>query len=380
MKQDLSLYIHIPFCKKKCFYCDFCSAVSTSDKKEQYIQLLLSELETYAKLHTQSTIKTIFIGGGTPSTLPPHLFNKVFSKIHQHFTIAANAEISVEVNPESATIDFLHTLKQNGVNRLSFGVQSFNDEILKKIGRAHNSKTAVQAIKNAQNMGFNNINLDLMYGLPGQTLEDYQHSLQIALSLNILHISAYNLIVEEDTVLKKQLQNNLITIPTEDLQIQMYELGKEILAQNGFHQYEISNFAKEGYECKHNLCYWQRGSYLGVGQSAHGFIKDNLPFRYYHSRRFVEYQAEIEKESYPNKQYISKEDAMFETIMLGLRLVKGFDLNIFKEEFQIDFCEYYKLALQKLQEQNLLNIQNNRVFLSDKGLKLQNQVLLEFMQ
>lgn len=377
-----AIYIHIPFCDRKCFYCDFCSYRSSQARKADYTETLCAEIALYADVLRSATISSIFIGGGTPSTLPAAQIQRIFATLHRYITLEAQAEVSCEANPESLTPFFLETLLQCGVNRLSLGVQSFDDAVLQAIGRLHNAQRALFVVKMAQSAGLSNINIDLMYGLPLQSKASYANTLQTALALGVQHISAYNLIVEERTALHHQIEKGICSIPDEEEQLAMYEMTKAALESCGYKQYEISNYALPGMECRHNLRYWQRGDYIGFGQSAHSFLRqDGHPLRFQNVGSYAAYQSSVAQgRRFPNPQPLTTAEEKFECIMLGLRLLKGFDYRAFDRQFQADFWKEYQAPLQQLQAAGLLEVEGDFVRLTQSGLKLQNQVLLRFME
>lgn len=362
------LYIHIPYCKQKCKYCSFFSKPCAS-VEERYFSLLLEEIESYAC--EKVTIDTIYIGGGTPSLLSKEQLTALFERINQTFTVEENAEISIELNPESATEELLIYLKNCGVNRLSFGVQSFNDEELEAIGRLHKSKTAAEKITIASKY-FANVNLDLMVGLPFQTKESFEKSLGKALSLPVKHISVYSLILEENTPLFKMVEKGL-KIPDEDETVEMYELAERMLKEKSFNRYEISNFARSGYECKHNLNCWNFKEYIGVGSSAHSFFKNE---RYSNPE-------DIEKFSDINNRikYLNNgNDRISEYIMLALRTAKGIDKQLFFERFGIDFDKTFSIVLSK--EEIKLTCENfkDSFKIKDEFLYVSNSIIVDFLE
>ena len=331
--------------------------------------MLLNEIECYANENVR--IDTIYIGGGTPSLLTAVQLTSLFGIIKRTFTLEENAEVSIELNPESATEDLFIHLKKFGVNRLSFGVQSFIDEELSAIGRLHNAKTAAQIITLAGKY-FDNINLDLMIGLPYQTKESFELSLKKALSLPIKHISVYSLIVEENTPIFKMIENGL-KVPDEDETVEMYDLAESILKDNAFYRYEISNFAKKGFECKHNLNCWNFKEYIGVGAAAHSFFKNE---------RYSNPES-IEGFSDKNNRILYKgnsKDRIYEYIMLALRTSKGIDKHAFRERFGIDFDQTFSRVLMK-DEIKLTCENTNEIFkIKDEFLYVSNSIIVDFLE
>lgn len=377
----ISLYIHIPFCKKKCSYCDFCSYTDL-ELIDRYIDTLIKEIVLYSKTLDDKSVKTIFIGGGTPSLLSSKNLNSIFKCIYDNFEVITGTEISIEANPESINMNFLHSCLSNGINRLSIGIQSLDDKVLKSISRIHNKCMALDAVQNALIAGFKNINVDLIYGLPNQDLNSLLSTISEIASYNITHISAYNLIVENGTKLKDYIDKGEITIPDEDLQIAMYHAVRDTLVKSNFFQYEISNYSKPGCECKHNLTYWEHGDYLGFGVAAHSFLKRNSSFiRFYNPKSTKKYFENIENNLiFQNQKVIPFEELEFERIMLGFRLVDGFSIRKFDKDFSCDFIKKYSFQIAELKDENLIEIHNDRIRLTPRGLELENSILLKFMQ
>lgn len=377
----LSLYIHIPFCKQKCLYCDFCSFTDSS-KIDKYIDSVSEEIKMYASAITDRNVISIFIGGGTPSVLYPRHLTKLFACIRKYFNVQKNAEITIEANPESLNSDFLVSGLENGINRLSIGVQSLDNTVLKYISRIHKAETALSAICLAKSTGYTNINVDLMYGLPMQNIDTYTQTLKSVLDLNVQHISLYNLIVEDNTPLKLMLEKGTIIIPDEEQQINMYRLGKTVLECNGFLQYEISNYSKPGYQCRHNLVYWQHGNYLGIGVAAHSFICNRqCAKRFSNSTDLKSYFNLIDnKKIFVKTQILNKDDLKFERIMLGFRLIDGVSISKFNKDFDCDFIIDYKKEIDELCDHKLLIVDGDRVYLTARGIELENSVLMKFMK
>lgn len=327
MSKDISLYVHVPYCRRKCHYCDFVSYVGREDTLSAYRNRLLLELEQYK--NDSLTVKTVFFGGGTPSQVDESLIGDVLEYVRQNFVLADGAEITVECNPCSADIKKLTAYKSFGVNRISIGVQSFNDNELELIGRLHNSEKAVECIKNARAAGFENISVDLMQGIPCQTMESLMHSINTAISLEIEHISLYSLILEEGTPLYNMVESGKVKVADEDTDRSMYHYACQMLENSGYLQYEISNFAKKGFESRHNIAYWIRCDYVGIGCAAHSLYNGE---RYSDPTALEEYLCgDIGKNS-QSRETLSYTDVLEETVMLGLRMNKGIDLCSFDEE------------------------------------------------
>lgn len=376
--KTISLYIHIPFCIKKCLYCDFCSLINLNIIDE-YLFYLKKEAEYYSNYFKDYKVKTVFVGGGTPTILSNLQISDTFNYIFSLFNIIKDAEITCEGNPETFKDSKLKVLLDVGFNRISIGVQSLDDNVLKSIGRIHSSKTAIKAIECAKKVGFNNINVDLMYGLPNQNIDTHVNTLNQIVNLDIEHISAYNLILEDGTKLKQMYDSKKISIPNEDLQLDMYDVTKNILEQSGFYQYEISNYSKKNKECKHNLVYWRREQYIGIGESSHSFILNNgSEIRFANPSNYSEYIDFVNKGKYFNQtEYIDYDNAIFEYMMLGLRLIDGINESDFLDKFNISIWKYYPGTILELINDNLMIYDGNNLKLSQKGIKLQNYVLVK---
>ena len=360
MCTKLGLYIHIPFCKRKCFYCDFVSVAYNEELAEKYISSLIKEIQ-YCK---NNKINTIYIGGGTPSVLTLELLEKLISNVKLCFDISNLEEFTVELNPESTTKEKLKLLYDLGVTRLSFGLQSTKNFHLQQLGRLHDYEKFKQVYNNALETGFNNINIDLMYGIPNQTFEDWQEILNETLKFNSAHISLYPLTVEQGTLFYKQ------NIKTDgDLQRKMYDSACIILKENNFCHYEISNWAKENKFSHHNKIYWQNNEYIGLGTSAASYYKR---YRYKNVADVGKYINLINnnKTCIIEKEYIDDNLYNVETIMLGLRLEEGVNISLFKDK---------KNVLDKFVNEGLLEIKNNNVSLTQKGLFVSNSVISEFV-
>lgn len=312
------IYIHIPFCKQKCFYCDFASTAKKVDKLlyEKYINALCQEITMYQALFPDICIDTIYFGGGTPSILPSNLIIQVLNTVKENFTLNSDIEITLEANPGTVDIEKLQCFYQNGINRLSFGVQTVQDNLLQKIGRIHTIKEADIAIEMAQKIGFENISIDLMYGLPTQTIEMLKESVSWAVKKDIQHISIYGLQIEDNTVFGKLYNENRLILPTEEICEQMYDYLTEYLPRHNYQRYEISNFAKLGYESKHNLAYWQDKYYLGLGAGAHGYYKQK---RVQNPFNIEEYIKKCNQKILPfiNEEIVDKKAHIEEFCFLG---------------------------------------------------------------
>ena len=386
-KQALGIYIHIPFCEKKCDYCDFLSGPANNEVKKNYIKALLNEIKSYKGLVEEYLVKTIFIGGGTPSSIDPNYIDEILDSINRNLLVEAD-EITIELNPGTLSKDKLDTYKDAGINRLSIGLQSTNNKELKLLGRIHTYEEFIENYNMARELGFTNISIDLMSGLPGQKLEDWEDTLQKVVDLEPEHISAYSLIIEEGTPFydrykrdekdgtdEDNIEENNID---EDIDRLIYSKTKEILISNGYKRYEISNYAKEGYESKHNLSYWEGTQYLGIGLGASSLIK-NIRFNNEEDiNKYIENSANHEK---LNKDIVklSKNERMEEFAFLGLRKTKGISKDKFKDEFAISIEEVFGQVIKKSINEGVITDKDERIYLTDYGLDVSNYVLARFL-
>ena len=375
------LYIHIPFCRRKCRYCDF---VSFPDLKYEdlYFIALVEEMRLYSPLMKGRTFDTVFIGGGTPTVLKSGRAEAILNAARGFFSISSEAEITCEANPESATEEKLQELRRAGVNRLSIGLQSSDDSLLCTIGRVHTYEDFLRAFHFARSSGFENINVDVMHGLPCQSSEAYLDTLEKVCGLGAEHISSYALILEENTSLYDDIADGKLTLPDPDEVADMEDAGFELLKRNGYQRYEISNFAVPGRECRHNLNYWDNGEYLGVGLNSHSALHINGEWvRFSNTKDLAEYIDKLGKSSLPveNTEKIEKSEEMFETIMLGLRKCGGISRKAFEERFGVDPVTHYAAAISELSLDGMIEVTEDRLYLNDRGLDYQNEALLKFM-
>ncbi len=373
---EIGIYVHIPFCKKKCDYCDFISYCDKGMLISDYIESVIKEIESQ---NIQSKITTVYIGGGTPSYIDSKYIIKILEKIKEK-NISEDAEITIEVNPGTVTEEKLKDYINCGINRLSIGLQSTKDEILKEIGRIHEYADFLNTYNMAKKIGFNNMNVDLMIGLPNQKIIDIKESLEEILELNPNHISVYSLILEEGTSLFKKVEDGVLKIPDEELERNMYWYVKNTLELNGYKHYEISNFAKEGYESKHNLNCWNQKEYIGIGCAAHSY--KNIT-RYSNTENIEEYINNIHKKCFEKNRIIhevqTEDDARKEFMLLGLRKVDGVKINEFKNKFGDNPIYLYRNQLDKLSKENLIIVDNDNIRLSNRGIDLANLVWEEFI-
>jgi len=364
----LGVYIHMPFCERKCSYCAFSSFVSSEKEQEKYITSLISEIQHFSQKEKRN-IDSISIGGGTPSLISVQLMEKLFNCLKENFIWSDNLEFSIEANPNSLTKEKLEFYKKSGVNRLSIGVQSLDDEKLKSIGRLHTSQQAIDVVKMAENY-FDNISVDMLIGLPNMKKEDFLKEIELLSSFNIKHISAYMLQVEEGTPLAKIVKNNPFVLPDDDDSVGAYEEMACLLKKHGFNRYEVSNFAKDGFECKHNMKYWTGEDYIGFGLSAHSYIEGN---RFANAKNFNDYY--VGKLSMQEK--LTDEQKIEEHIMLGLRCNQGVDkeylsrlgYDITKNENLLNFIE-----------KGIIKEDKNRLFLNPDYYGVNNYIIVHLLQ
>lgn len=380
-KNPLELYFHIPFCIKKCYYCDFLSAPAGEETKKRYQEALLEEVLRKSSAFSGFQVVSIFIGGGTPSLMEPEQIARLLDAVRKHYDLAAQAEITIEVNPGTVTPEGLACYRAAGINRLSIGLQSAKDEELKRIGRIHNYGQFCQVYEAARAVGFANINVDVMSALPEQTLEDYLWTLEQVTGLMPApeHISAYSLIVEEGTPIYDWKEEGHLQLPSEDCERKMYEETERILNQKGYRRYEISNYAKPGFACRHNCGYWQRVDYAGFGIGAASLINN---VRYSNGRDLQEYLLQP-GEIVCERQALSVEEQMEETMFLGLRLTQGVLEKGFEKTFGKTLENVYGEVIEKNVKDGLLAYaaegQDKYLRLTEKGLDLSNYVMAQFL-
>ncbi|MGD9567384.1 MAG: radical SAM family heme chaperone HemW [Sedimentibacter sp.] len=376
--KKLGIYIHIPFCKQKCNYCDFYSIKWDDESENKYIEAIMNEIKSYKSiLDSNYQADTIFFGGGTPTIVRPENLGKILNSLREVINIEKESEISMEANPNTLASGNLKLYKKYGINRLSIGIQSLNDEILKKIGRIHNSKEALEAIDRAKNAGIENINADVMFNIPNQTVNDIEDTVSRIIDRGVKHISFYSLKLEKGTPMYKMEKSNKILMPDEEDEREMYYTGRRVMEKNNLFQYEISNFALKGFECRHNLKYWNQKEYIGFGPSAHSFLNNT---RYSNPSDLKLYCHSVEdKFERIIHEELDKEDLMFEYIMLRLRLTEGLNIHEFNNKFSANFTEMYKLQIDYLIKNRLVEFNNNFIRLTKKGMDISNYVIEEFM-
>lgn len=387
--KEVGIYVHIPFCKQKCYYCDFLSYENKSELIEEYIKWLNVEIEEVGKgikqdfeneINDMVKVKTIYIGGGTPSYIDSKYILKIINTIKKNYIIDENVEITIELNPGTVTREKMLDYKEAGINRLSIGLQETNNSHLKMIGRIHKYEEFLETYNLALDIGFENINADLIIGLPNQTIEDIENSLEKLLNLDLKHISVYSLILEENTKLEKLVSDKTLKLPDEEIERRMYWMIKNKLEESGFIHYEISNYAQKGFESKHNLDCWNQKEYMGFGVNAHSYT-DNTRFSNIDN-------IEIYINNFKNGQDIdnlifhekqNKQTKMKEYMLLGLRKLEGISISEFKNKFTENPIFLYKDEINKLVKENLLEIDGDYIKLTNKGIDLANLVWQEFV-
>ena len=382
MKKNLQIYVHIPFCVQKCLYCDFLSFAAEERVQEDYVNALLEEIRHYGETMTDYDVTTIYIGGGTPSYVNHVWIETVLAEIYENFSIKPNVEISIECNPGTLSSWKLGAYKSAGINRLSIGLQSANNEELKILGRIHTYEDFLKSYEMARAAGFDNINVDLMSGLPKQNVTKFLETLYQIIKLRPEHISAYSLIIEKGTpfydsykfdLVKQQAGMKTDFLPSEDEEYRIYKATQEVLKQNGYVQYETSNYAQKGYECRHNIGYWTRENYLGVGLGAASLIEN---VRYTNTSNIDTY---MQGEWVAVEEPITRKAQMEEFMFLGLRMNEGVSRENFENNFNISIEAIYREPFEELKRKELLVARAGRIFLTDKGRDLSNYCLAKFL-
>ncbi len=374
-----SIYIHIPYCIKKCNYCDFNSYTLGNISIMEYLKALNIEMSMLSQLYNSKEIKTVFIGGGTPTILSVKEMEYLFTSLEEHYPyLDKEIEFSMEANPGTLHIDKLRIMRDYGVNRISLGVQAFQDKLLSSIGRIHGEKDIYNNLENIKKLGFKNISIDLMFGLPNQNIDMLKESLNKFFQLDIPHISVYNLIIEEGTQFYNLYNKDMLSLPSEEEDLAMYLLTIEEMKNNNYKHYEISNFSLAGFECKHNINYWKNSEYIGLGAGAHGYI-DNT--RYENIKGIGMYIESLNKQILPRElEYLVPiEEKKENKLMLGLRMIDGVNFSEFQYEFKDDLRIKFKKQIKKLAKLGLIIIDGNNIRLSEKGIIYGNEVFAEFV-
>lgn len=376
--KSIGLYIHIPFCIKKCNYCDFCSYPNMEEYWDKYVYAVSDELVLKSPEFESYIVGSVFVGGGTPSLLPPEYIARIFEIVHKYYKISDVCEISIESNPGTITEEKFRVYRSIGINRLSIGLQACQEHLLKNLGRIHTYKDFITAVDLAQKHGLTNINADIIFGIPGQTFKDWEKTLSNITSLGLTHISCYDLIIEEGTLFGEMQEKGILREMDHDLNRQMYHFAIDYFSSKGYEQYEISNFAKPGYQCRHNMNYWERGEYIGIGAGAHSFSGNR---RYANIQNVEEYIEGVETGDLKLSEdsCLTTEEALAEKMILGLRMNKGVDLGIVSKEFGIDVESKYKKSIEILSEEDLITLKGKVLCLTNKGLDLANKVFVEFL-
>lgn len=373
--KDLGLYIHIPFCVKKCEYCDFLSGPASEETKRRYVKALIKEIFSNRDLGLEYLVKTIFIGGGTPSSIDGMFIGEILETVREVFRVSDDVEISIEANPGTVNEDKLEEYKKAGINRISFGLQSADNRELKLLGRIHSYEEFEENYLLARKLGFENINVDLISALPGQTMEQWLSTLKKVTMLNPEHISAYSLILEEGTPFFERYSEE---DQDDNLDRMIYSKTREVLEEAGYYRYEISNYARPGFACRHNSSYWTRTDYIGLGLGASSLFNN---IRFHNEENMERYIENSHDRNRIRKdiEYLDKKKQMEEFMFLGLRMTEGIQRNKFKELFGEDIENIYRDVLKKSFDEGLLMDEHNHIFLTERGLDLSNVVMAGFL-
>ncbi|MFD2446122.1 radical SAM family heme chaperone HemW [Bacillus sp. CGMCC 1.16607] len=371
-------YIHIPFCQQICHYCDFNKVFLKDQPVGEYLDSLEQEMILTLKETPTKKLHSIFVGGGTPTALSENQLVHLCEIIQRQLPVDSETEFTFEANPGDLNLKKFQILKDAGVNRISFGVQTFNEKLLKKIGRSHRPEDVFQSIDWAKTAGFENISVDLIYGLPEQTLSDFEETLETAFSLNIPHFSGYSLIIEPKTVFYNLMKKGKLPLVGEDMEAKMFDTLIDKMAKNGYQQYEISNFSKKGFESKHNLTYWNNEYYYGFGAGAHSYINGYRKANYGPLKK---YSDPLKNSQLPimEDHFVTKEEQMEEEMFLGLRKINGVSNATFIMKYGVSPVEYFSKPIKELQERGLLKIDNDRIYLTKQGIFLGNEVFQSFI-
>lgn len=373
LTKPTSAYVHIPFCTQICYYCDFSKVFIKNQPVDEYLQALIREFESY----DIKKLRTLYIGGGTPTSITAEQLEYLLTNLTKHLDLSVLEEFTIEANPGDLTEDKIEVLKHSAVNRVSLGVQTFNDKHLKQIGRSHNEAQIYSTISNLKEAGFHNISIDLIYALPGQTMEDVKENVAKAIALDIPHLSLYSLILEHHTVFMNKMRRGKLQLPKEDLEAEMFEYIISELEANGFEHYEISNFTKPGFESRHNLMYWDNAEYFGVGAGASGYLngvryRNRGPIQHY-LKAVAQGNARLSEEK------LTKNEMMEEELFLGIRKKSGVSIARFEEKFGLSFEERYGQIVRELCQQGLLVLDDKVVRMTKKGLFLGDTVAERFI-
>lgn len=373
LKKPTSAYVHIPFCTQICYYCDFSKVFIKNQPVDAYLQALIREFRSY----DITELRTLYIGGGTPTSISAVQLDYLLTELSRDLNLNTLEEFTIEANPGDLTVDKIEVLQKSAVNRVSLGVQTFNDKHLKRIGRSHNEAQIYSTIDALKTAGFQNISIDLIYALPGQTMDDVRSNVAKALSLNIPHLSLYSLILEHHTVFMNKMRRGKLHLPTEDLEAEMFEYIISEMERNGFEHYEISNFTKPGFESRHNLMYWDNVEYYGVGAGTSGYL-DGIRYR---NRGPIQHYLKgvSEGNARLSEEVLSKNEMMEEELFLGLRKKEGVSIGKFEQKFGTSFEKRYGQIVQELQSDGLLKENNGFIQMTKKGLFLGDTVAEKFI-
>lgn len=374
----ISAYLHIPFCEQLCYYCDFNKVFLADQPVDDYIEAVLTEIDLWQRQKDDRELATLYIGGGTPTSLTAKQLDHLLEGVFSRYQLTPGGEFTVEANPGDLTVDKLQVLENYGVNRLSMGVQSFDDRILKKIGRKHTVKEVYATMNLIEKSEIANVTIDLMYGLPQQTVDLFLDSVKQALDLGLPHLSMYALILENKTVFANLARRGKLLLPTDDEEVDMFEQAKDLLAQAGFHQYEISNFSKPGFESQHNLMYWNNEHYFGFGAGASGYLGH---LRYRNQGPIQHYLQAIQNNQLPilEEEKLTRTNQMEEHLFLGLRKMAGVTYDSFQQKFGVTLQSVYGDVLDDLVERGLLIVDDTGIRLADKGILFGNDVFAAFL-
>ena len=398
MKKELELYVHIPFCVKKCAYCDFLSGPAGETEKSAYTETLLREIRSRKEAYRDYRVSTVFLGGGTPSVLTGEDTARIFHALGENFDISRDAEITMEVNPGTVTEEKAAAWKECGINRLSIGLQSVDDEELKMLGRIHTFREFLDTWELVRGEGFRNVNVDLISAIPGQTVQSWERTLRTVADFGPEHLSAYSLIIEEGTLFYERYgkggmdyDGSLPMLPDEDAERQIYQMTAAVLKEYGYHRYEISNYAKQGYECRHNLGYWDRKQYLGLGLGASSLVEEQRFHNTADMRKYMEIFG-VRNCSQPvhtgagqpgpaaeEMETLSAEDQMEEFVFLGLRKTKGISCREFQENFGKSIEDVYGDQIGRFKGLGLMKKEGDRLWLTERGIDVSNSIFVEFV-
>lgn len=375
--KESALYVHIPFCDHKCIYCDFYSIITT-DNLKPFLTSVKKEIEYYSNLYSEKRIFTsVFFGGGTPSLMEPGYLAEILGALKENFNITSDAEITMETNPGTVDREKLGLFRRAGINRISIGIQSFDENELKFLTRIHDRDTAIETVKNAEQAGFDNVSVDLIFNLPGQTKSRWIENLETALSLPVTHLSAYSLILERGTILNKMVLDKKVVMQDDDYDADLYEITMDIMEKKGFLQYEVSNFALPGYECRHNNAYWRYREYIGLGTSAHSFADGR---RWWNFSSLKKYISEIGENgsAVAGAEHLDDKQKFDEYVMLALRS-SGLDLNEFRNMFGENWINEKYGYFKELMRKNIVDMNDGWLKLTKKGYALCDEILKEIL-